>query len=117
MSSNTAPDPDMGLAAGLRDANRILSRLADVSPSQLSDSKLGAEADEAARLLRSAQELVARLAAAADESGAADRDGAVSARAWLAQRGISFRDAARAHEQGTAMTPRTETTRLAWARG
>src|SRR3954451_5384324 len=117
MEISADPAAPTGLAEGLRIVNRVFTRLAQVPPSALSDAKLRSEADQAAKALRSVQELVARIAVQAEESGAADRDGAVSAKAWMSKRGLPFRDAARALEQGLAMTPDLEPTRLAWARG
>lgn len=117
MEISAGPDAELGVLAGLRDINRIYSAMAELPVAALSDAKLRAEADAAATALRSAQEMVARVAAAAEASGAADQDGKTSARAWMADRGASPRDAARAVAQGIAMTPATEPARLAWARG
>src|SRR3954453_17388140 len=107
MSSNAAA-ADGGVLARLRQISRLYAEIAELPLSETSDAKLRAQADAGAKALLSAQEFAARAAATADASGAADRDGAVSAKAWLAQRGVPFRDAARAHEQGSAMTPQTE---------
>jgi hypothetical protein len=117
MNSTAAPDAETGVLDGLREVNRIYAALADTPAAALSDARLRAEADAAARALRSAQEMLARIAAAAEGSGAVGRDGAVSARAWLTARGVPPRDAARAVAHGSAMAPAAEPVRLAWARG
>src|SRR3954471_24777027 len=116
MEMLAAPDA-MSVDDGLRAIVQTYRALAEQPVACPSDARLRAQADAAATALRCAQELVARIAVQAERSGTADRDGAVSAKAWMSKRGLPFRDAARALEQGQAMTPELEPTRLAWARG
>jgi hypothetical protein len=95
-----------------------LAGLAEVSMWALDDQRLDDRVGAAARLAASAQELLARAVGEADASGVARRAGASSTKAWLISRHkMSSRAATVTLAHARAMTPRTEATRLAWARG
>jgi Domain of unknown function (DUF222)/HNH endonuclease len=106
------------VVARLEQIAGLYAELADVPVFALTDAKLDARVASAARLAASAQEMLARTVGEADAAGVADRAGCSSTRVWLTSRhSMSPRDAARAVAHATAMTPATEPTRLAWARG
>jgi hypothetical protein len=106
------------LAARLQAVASCYAEMAELPAWSLTDATLGARMAAALRAQAAADEMVARVAAEADASGVAARAGATSTKAWLiAAHGMSPRAATIALAQGRAMTPRTEATRLAWARG
>jgi Domain of unknown function (DUF222) len=119
MTPTTAAPAATDLVAARIDAVAdALAALAELPVLTPDDAKLDARVASAARLAASAQEMLARTVAEADAAGIADRAGCPSTRAWLTSRHrMSPRDAARTLAHASAMTPATEATRLAWARG
>jgi hypothetical protein len=116
---STPPDsgPDQALAR-LKQVRRVYSDIAEVPVFALTDATLDARLDAALQAMASAQEMVARIVGEADSAGTARRAGCPSTRSWLiGEHQMSPRDATRAVAQANAMTPKTEATRLAWARG
>jgi Domain of unknown function (DUF222) len=106
------------VVARLEQIAGLYAELADRPVLTLDDAKLDARMAAAARAANAGQEMVSRIAAEADRAGVADRAGCPSTRAWLMSRhGMSPRDAARTVAHAAVMTPATEATRLAWARG
>jgi hypothetical protein len=118
MTTTATPPTRGGLTARIDAVAAALADLAEEPVWSLTDATLDAQVAAAATLAASAQELLARAVAEADAAGVAARAGATSTRAWLMSRHkMSPRAATVALAHGRAMTPRTEQTRLAWARG
>jgi Domain of unknown function (DUF222)/HNH endonuclease len=118
MSSSVSVRLRDEVVAGLGAVNAHFHTMAAEPAPARDDAVLDERTAAAVTALRSAQEMVARLAAEAAVAGTPERDGCTSTGAWLIGRhGLSPRDAARAVAHGVAMTPACEPTRLAWARG
>jgi hypothetical protein len=117
LTTPTADTRDQ-LAARLRAVADAYAEMAELPAWSLTDATLDARMAAALQARAAADEMVARIVAEADAAGVAARAGATSTRAWLIGRHqMSPRAATVALAQGRAMTPRTEQTRLAWARG
>ena len=94
----TAPlsAPTDPVAARIRAVADSLAALADLPMWAVDDSALDGRVGRAARLARSAQEMLARTVGEADTSGVPERAGATSTHAWLiGAHGMSPRDATR----------------------
>jgi Domain of unknown function (DUF222) len=118
MSPTASPAATDLVASRIDAVADALAALAELPVFALDDARLDARVASAARLAASAQEMLARTVGGADQAGTADRAGCSSTQAWLSARhGMSPRDASRTVAHAAAMTPATEPTRLAWARG
>jgi Domain of unknown function (DUF222)/HNH endonuclease len=118
MSPTAARAATDEVVARLRAVSAQYAEMAELPVFALTDAKLDACLDAALAAMASAQEMVARIAAEADRAGVADRAGRPPTRAWLmSKHGMSPRDASRTVAHASAMSPATEATRLAWARG
>ena len=95
-----------------------LAGVVDVEVSTLSDVEVRACLMQAWRARAGIEELFARLVSAVDERDFAGDDGASCTRAWLAwSLKMSRSAAAAALAQATALSPRVDVTRRAWAAG
>ena len=106
------------IASCLGAVREALSDIVDVEAATLSDADLRAGLQQVWEAKAGLDELFARLVSAADDRSLAIDDGASCTRAWLAwMLKMSRSSAAAVLAQASALSPRVEQTRRAWATG